>query len=49
MQSECASDQTSAGWNIEVEKAGLISAPYKIGEVGAEDVPPLDPDVVGAL
>ena len=43
MQSECGSDQTSAGWNVEVEKGGVISALYK---GGAEDIPSPDPGVV---
>jgi len=43
MQSECGPDQTSAGWNSEVEKGGVISAPHK---GGAEDIPSPDPGVV---
>ena len=36
MRSKCAPDQKSAGWNIEVVTAGVISTPYKIGEGGAK-------------
>ena len=45
VQSECASDQTSGGYTIEVEKVGVISTLQRIGEGGAEDVPPPAPDV----
>ena len=45
VQSESGSDQTPGGWTIEVEKSGGISTLYKIGESGAEDVPPPNPDV----
>ena len=32
MQIECAFDQTSAGWSVEVEKTGAIGILYKTGE-----------------
>jgi len=34
VRSERVSDQTPAGWDIEVEKAGVISTPCEIGESG---------------
>ena len=36
MRSKCAPDKMSAGWNIEVVTAGVISTPYRIGEGGAK-------------
>ena len=48
IQSECASDQTPADWNIGVGKAGVINTLHMIGEGGAEDVPLLDAEVVAA-
>ena len=34
MRGKCASDQTSAGWNIGVEVERAISARYEIGKGG---------------
>ena len=39
MRSKCASDQTPAGWNIEVGRAGAIGTLYNIGEGGMKDAP----------
>jgi len=39
VQRECTSDQASVGWNIEVDKLGLISTPHEIGEGGAKGAP----------
>lgn len=39
MQSEGASNQTSAGWSVEGEKVGAIGILWKIDEGGIEDVP----------
>jgi len=39
LHSESASDQTSAGWSVEVEKVGAIGILHKIGEGGTEGVP----------
>lgn len=49
MQSECTSGQTFAGCDIKVGKAGIISAPYNVGEGGTEDIPPPDLGVVTVL
>jgi len=41
MQSKCASDQTPAGWNIEIRRVEVISTPCKVGEGGASKGAPL--------
>ena len=49
MQRERASDQTSAGGNFEVGRAGVISTLSKIDEDGAKDIPLSDTEVVAGV